>query len=181
VCMVGFYFVGNALSENSKQSTLPPAKAPYVKPVPRPYTLEQVGEHKGISGDKSIWIASEAVGRSCQFSFRDLRKFREPIFQCRSQRKDIRCVGQVVVLWTRCWISCVCRFACAWRRLCGESICISPGRDATRGLALTSLDVKDVDNSSIAELTDLSTLNEWIASYESKYDVIGWVGTAAGT
>jgi membrane-associated progesterone receptor component len=64
---------------------------------------------------------------------------------------------------------------------CGDSTCISPGRDATRGLALTSLDVKDVDNSSIAELTDLSTLNEWIASYESKYDVIGWVGTAAGT
>jgi len=134
VCMAGFYFVGNALSENSKQPTLPPKKR-YVKPVPRPYTWEQVSEHKGISGDKSIWIAIK--GKIYDVSSK-------PTFY-----------GP------------------------GAGYHIFAGRDATRGLALTSLDVKDVDNPSIADLTDLSTLNEWIASYESKYDVIGWVGTAA--
>ena len=49
------------------------------------------------------------------------------------------------------------------------------GRDATRAFALTSLDDECVENSSIDDIADLSTLNDWIASFESKYDNIGWL------
>lgn len=49
------------------------------------------------------------------------------------------------------------------------------GRDVTRAMALASTDEKEIANASIADLDDLSTLNEWIAMFESKYDVVGWL------
>ena len=51
------------------------------------------------------------------------------------------------------------------------------GRDATRAFALTSLDDEHLENTSIDDIDDLSTLNEWIVSFEQKYDVVGWIDT----
>jgi len=50
------------------------------------------------------------------------------------------------------------------------------GRDASRALALGSLEAKDVENSSLEGLAagELETLEEWIQSYEMKYDVVGF-------
>jgi len=50
------------------------------------------------------------------------------------------------------------------------------GRDASRALALGSLEEKDVENSSLEGLAagELETLEEWIQSYEMKYDVVGF-------
>jgi len=136
VCIGGFYVLGRLVVEQSSQPVAPlPRKPAYVKPVPRPYTLEQLAEHKGMSGDKSIWIAVQ--GNIFDVSAKS--GFYGP----------------------------------------GGGYHIFAGRDATRALALTSLDVKDVDNASISDLTDLSTLNEWVASYKSKYDIIGWLASAA--
>jgi membrane-associated progesterone receptor component len=49
------------------------------------------------------------------------------------------------------------------------------GRDVTRAMALASTDLKDVENNSIADVDDLTTLREWIAMFEAKYDVVGWL------
>ena len=50
------------------------------------------------------------------------------------------------------------------------------GRDASRALALGSLEEKDVLNSSLDGLnaTELEALEEWIQSYDMKYDVVGF-------
>ena len=51
------------------------------------------------------------------------------------------------------------------------------GRDASRALALMSLDVKDVENTSIADCTEkqLKVMNDWIKTFEErkKYPVVG--------
>jgi len=54
---------------------------------------------------------------------------------------------------------------------------ILAGRDATRALALVSLEQADVDNTSIEGLSwgDLNTLEEWIAKFEMKYHVVGFL------
>jgi membrane-associated progesterone receptor component len=54
------------------------------------------------------------------------------------------------------------------------------GRDVTRAMALASTDEKEIANPSIADIDDLTTLREWIAMFEAKYDVVGWLeGTDA--
>jgi len=52
---------------------------------------------------------------------------------------------------------------------------IFAGRDASRSLATDSLEEKDVVNPSLEGLSqaDLSTLNDWVQTYESRYDVVG--------
>lgn len=51
------------------------------------------------------------------------------------------------------------------------------GRDASRALALMSLDVKDLDNNSIDDLTEkqLKTMNDWIKTFTERkgYPVVG--------
>jgi membrane-associated progesterone receptor component len=51
------------------------------------------------------------------------------------------------------------------------------GRDASRALALMSLDIKDVENTSIADCTEkqLSVMHDWIKTFEErkKYPVVG--------
>jgi membrane-associated progesterone receptor component len=51
------------------------------------------------------------------------------------------------------------------------------GRDATRALALMSLDVKDVENSSIEDCTEkqLKTMKDWIKTFEDRkqYPIVG--------
>lgn len=49
------------------------------------------------------------------------------------------------------------------------------GRDASRALALNSLDKKDVENSSVNDVKDLSSLEEWFQTYSTKYEVVGWL------
>jgi membrane-associated progesterone receptor component len=57
----------------------------------------------------------------------------------------------------------------------GASYGVFAGRDVTRAMALASTDQKDIDNNSIADVDDLTTLREWIAMFEAKYDVVGWL------
>mmetsp|Transcript_11409 Transcript_11409/g.12979 ORF Transcript_11409/g.12979 Transcript_11409/m.12979 type:complete len:490 (+) Transcript_11409:262-1731(+) len=54
---------------------------------------------------------------------------------------------------------------------------IMAGRDATRALALVSLEQADIDNTSIGDLSwgDLNTLEEWIAKFEFKYHKVGYL------
>lgn len=54
---------------------------------------------------------------------------------------------------------------------------IMAGRDASRALALVSLDEADVENSSLEGLSwmDLNTLEEWIAKFEFKYHRVGYL------
>ena len=51
------------------------------------------------------------------------------------------------------------------------------GRDASRALALMSLDVKDLDNNSTEDLTEkqLKTMNDWIKTFAERkgYPVVG--------
>ncbi|GBG27006.1 NADH-cytochrome b5 reductase 2 [Hondaea fermentalgiana] len=51
------------------------------------------------------------------------------------------------------------------------------GKDASRALALVSLDPADVENTSLEGLTwmDLNTLDEWIAKFEMKYTRVGYL------
>jgi len=52
---------------------------------------------------------------------------------------------------------------------------IMAGRDASRALALVSLDMKDIDNNRLDDLTasDLMTLDEWRFKFHSKYTLMG--------
>jgi len=52
---------------------------------------------------------------------------------------------------------------------------IFAGRDASRALAKGSLDLQDVENSSIADLDpmEIETLGEWVAKYDISYHVVG--------
>ena len=52
---------------------------------------------------------------------------------------------------------------------------IMAGRDASRALALVSLDMKDIDNNRLDDLTasDLMTLDEWRFKFHSKYTCMG--------
>ena len=54
---------------------------------------------------------------------------------------------------------------------------VMAGRDASRALALVSLDEADVENTSIEGLSwmDLNTLDEWIAKFEFKYHRVGYL------
>mmetsp|Transcript_15243 Transcript_15243/g.18490 ORF Transcript_15243/g.18490 Transcript_15243/m.18490 type:complete len:490 (-) Transcript_15243:3244-4713(-) len=54
---------------------------------------------------------------------------------------------------------------------------IMAGRDATRALALVSLEQADIDNTSTDDLAwgDLNTLEEWIAKFEFKYNRVGYL------
>jgi len=54
---------------------------------------------------------------------------------------------------------------------------IMAGRDASRALALVSLDQADIDNTSLEGLSwmDLNTLEEWIAKFEMKYHRVGYL------
>lgn len=54
---------------------------------------------------------------------------------------------------------------------------IMAGKDASRALALVSLDAADFENTSLEGLTamDLNTLNEWIAKFEAKYTRVGYL------
>ena len=49
------------------------------------------------------------------------------------------------------------------------------GKDASRALALVSLDPADVENSDVSDLgwSDLNTLEEWVAKFETKYHRVG--------
>jgi len=51
------------------------------------------------------------------------------------------------------------------------------GRDASRALAMGSLEEKDIANHSLEGLdaSELEALEEWIQSYEMKYDVVGTI------
>jgi len=55
------------------------------------------------------------------------------------------------------------------------------GHDATVALAKGSLDPADLnkDDSSL-NATEISTLNDWISMYETKYDRVGWLETGVG-
>lgn len=53
--------------------------------------------------------------------------------------------------------------------------------DATVALAKGSLDASDLDkDDSTLNATEISSLNDWIAMYEGKYDRVGWLETSAG-
>ncbi|KAL6077616.1 Membrane steroid-binding protein 2 [Balamuthia mandrillaris] len=51
------------------------------------------------------------------------------------------------------------------------------GRDASRALALGSLEEKDMDNTSLEGLSwsELDALNDWEQSFEMKYDLVGYL------
>jgi membrane-associated progesterone receptor component len=52
------------------------------------------------------------------------------------------------------------------------------GKDASRALALMSLDIKDVINSSLDDLPEdkIGVLDDWVAKYHKKYTTVGWMG-----
>lgn len=60
---------------------------------------------------------------------------------------------------------------------------IMAGRDASRALALMSLDVKDVDNRRLDDLSpgDLSILDEWVDKFHFKYTLMGRLTTPRPT
>jgi membrane-associated progesterone receptor component len=59
----------------------------------------------------------------------------------------------------------------------GSSYNAFAGRNATRALAKSSLNPADIDNSSIADLDkdEITTLNDWVMHYESKYPTAGYL------
>jgi len=54
---------------------------------------------------------------------------------------------------------------------------IMAGKDATRALALVSLDPEDFENTRIDDLSwgDKQTLEEWVSKFEFKYPVVGYL------
>ena len=59
----------------------------------------------------------------------------------------------------------------------GETYSVFTGYDASRALAKMSLELADVDNTNISDLSlsEMDTLDEWYAKFEQKYDRIGTV------
>ena len=59
----------------------------------------------------------------------------------------------------------------------GETYSVFTGFDASRALAKMSLEVADVDNTNISDLSlsEMDTLDEWYAKFQQKYDRVGTV------
>ena len=59
----------------------------------------------------------------------------------------------------------------------GSSYHVFAGRDASRGLGKMSLDIKDVDNADISDLSlsELDALQNWIDKFASKYRIAGHI------
>ena len=60
------------------------------------------------------------------------------------------------------------------------------GRDASRGLAKSSLDPATLDEKAVGDLSgldeeELNTLDEWVERFEEKYPVVGVLAGAEAT
>jgi membrane-associated progesterone receptor component len=121
------------LLERNKPLPKPPTPKPVI--VPRGYSADELAQHNGKGGDKSIWLSIK--GKIYDVSSKPGFYGPDGPYGC---------------------------FA---------------GRDVTRAMALASTDEKEIANPSIADIDDLTTLREWIAMFEAKYDVVGWLEGSA--